>query len=162
MSNFLSSEEYYDVLVEGLPQTTRDALDSMRHVRVEPAYRNRKFIVYRMDLRHPEKLATLNILDYVCNDEDGSTTQIEWMERPGSIITIGHTPTKVFDFPIFAHIPLSQKTRWGVRTDDVDDPSLSFLLVLRTQSRRHLRERDVVYMESNKAFQLEFFPKPVA
>ena len=60
------------------------------------------------------------------------------------------------------HLPVNQKVRWSAKLDDPEDQSLSFLMVVRTQTRRNLRERDAIYMESTKEFQKEFFPKEPA
>lgn len=158
---FLMPEEFSEYLAENISEEEKEVLAGMRHTRIEPAYRNRKFIVYRMDGRLPEKLATLAVMDFVCDDEDGCSTQIEWMET-GDIITVGYAPTQVFDFPIFVHLPVNQKVRWSAKTDNPEDQSLSFLMVVRTQTRRNLRERDATYMETTREFQREFFPKEAA
>ena len=158
---FLMPEDFSAYLADNIDDEDKETLATMRHTRIEPAYRNRKFIVYEMVNRLPEKLATLVVMDFVCDDEDGCSTQIEWMET-GEIITVGYSPTKVFDFPIYVHLPVNQKVRWSAKVEDPEDQSLSFLMVVRTQTRRNLRERDAVYMEATKDFQKEFFPKDSA
>ena len=162
MSRFLSPEEFYEILADELPNGDKDLLASMPHTRIESGYRGRKFIVYKMEGRHPEKIATFCINDFVCDDEDGCSTQIEWLEQPGAILTVGYYPTQLWDFPIFCHLPVSTKVRWAAKVDNTDDRVLSFMMVLRTQSRRHLRERDVIYMEASRVFQEEFFSKQEA
>lgn len=158
---FLMPEDFSEYLADNIDEADKAVLATMKHTRIEPAYRNRKFIVYEMVNRLPEKLATLAIMDFVCDDEEGCSTQIEWLET-GDIVTVGYAPTKVFDFPIFVHLPVNQKVRWSAKFDDPEDQSLSFLMVVRTQTRRNLRERDAIYMESTKEFQKEFFPKEPA
>ena len=156
-TRFLSPEEYFDVLLNELPVEQRNLYTSMRHVRTEPGFRERKFIAYEVVNREPQKIGTFNILDFMCDDEDGSSIQVEWMEQPGKILTVGYDPVQVFDLPVFIHLPLYNKVRWSVRDDGTDNPSLSFLLVVRTQSRKHLRERDVTYFETSVSYQKEFF-----
>lgn len=158
---FLMPEDFYKVLADEISDEEKEVLDTMRHTRIEAAYRNRKFIVYQMDNGHPEELATLNIKDFVCDDDFGCSTEIECVET-GEIVTIGYHPTQIFDYPIFVHLPVNQKVRWSARDDDPDDRSLSFLMVVRTQTRRHLRERDAIYMETLRAYHGEFHPKEVA
>lgn len=155
---FLTPEDFYKFLADGIDEGSKELLAGMKHTRIEAAYRNRKFIVYKMNGREHEKLATLAVLDFLCDDEVGCSTQIEWLERPGDVITIGYEPVQLWDFPIFVHLPVNQKVRWSAKEDNPDDRSLSFLMVLRTQTRRHLRERDAVYMETYRSFQEEFFP----
>jgi len=161
-TGFLTPEDFYALLESGIDEGSKSLLATMRHTRIEAAYRNRKFIVYRMNGREAEKLATLAVLDFVCDDEDGCTTQIEWLEHPGEIITVGYEPVQLWGFPIFVHLPVNQKVRWSAKEHDTDDRSLSFLMVIRTQTRRHLRERDAVYMETYRSYQEEFFSKQVA
>ena len=131
-TRFLSPEEYFDVLFNDLPIEQRNLYTSMRHVRTEPGFRGRKFLAYEIVNREPQKIGTFNILDFICNDEDGASIQVEWLEQPGKILTVGYHPVQVFNLPVFIHLPLYNKMRWSVRDDDTDNPSLSFLLVVRT------------------------------
>ena len=82
-------DEFYKHLANNIDDGAKSVLATMKHTRIEPAYRNRKFIVYEMVNRIPEKLATLAIMDFVCDDEEGCSTQIEWLET-GDIVTVGH------------------------------------------------------------------------
>jgi len=154
---FLSPEEFYSKLITDRPVKEAALYGSMRHTRIEPGYKNRKFIVYKMNGKHAEKLATLAILDFVCDDEEGSTMQLQWMEHPDKVLLVGYYPTQVFDFPLFIHLPVNNKLRWSARTGKSKEPSLSFLMVIRSQSRQSLRDKNTIYMEANKSFQKEFF-----
>lgn len=155
-------DEFYRYLADNIDDDAKAALATMKHTRVEAAYRNRKFIVYEMQGRQPVKLGTIAVCDFECNDEEGCSTQLEWLENPGDCITVGYEPIQLWDFPVFVHLPLHQKVRWSARENDTDDRSLSFLMVVRTQSRRHLREKGVIYMEAYRSFQEEFFNKDIA
>lgn len=162
LNTFLSPEDFFQLLVDGIPEEDQDLYSAMKHTRIETGYRGRKFIVYQMKNRLPEKLATLCVNDFVCDDEYGCSTQIEWLERPGSFITVGYQPVKLWDFPIFCHLPLAEKLRWTAKEHNPNERSLGFLMVLRTKSRLHLQERNVVYMEGARTYQEEFHSKPVA
>lgn len=155
-------DEFYKHLANNIDDGAKSVLATMKHTRIEAAYRNRKFIVYEMRGRQPEKLATISVCDFECNDEEGCSTQLEWMENPGEFITVGYEPIQLWDFPVFLHLPVHQKVRWSAREDDINDCSLSFLMVIRTQTRRHLREKDAIYMETYRSFQEEFFSKDAA
>lgn len=155
-------DEFYKHLADSIDEESKAGLANMKHTRIEAAYRNRKFIIYEMQGRQPVKLATVSVLDFVCDDDEGCSTQLEWMENPGDLITVGYEPVQLWDFPIFVHLPVHQKVRWSAREDDVNDCSLSFLMVIRTQTRRHLRERDAIYMETYRSYQEEFFSKDAA
>ena len=159
---FLTPDALYRHLADGIDDDSKAVLSTMKHTRIEAAYRNRKFIVYEMRDRAASKLATVCVLDFLCDDDDGCSTQLEWMERPGEILTVGYEPTQLWDFPIFVHLPVHQKVRWSAREDDVSNCSLSFMMVVRTKSRYHLRERNIIYMEAHRTFHEEFFSKEQA
>ena len=159
---FLPPDELYKYLANNIDDDSKAVLATMKHTRIEAAYRNRKFIVYEMEGSQPLKLGTISVVDFVCDDDDGCSTQLQWLENPGDIIPVGYEPAQLWDFPIFVHLPVHQKVRWSAREDNVDDCSLSFLLVVRTQSRYHLRERGVVYLEPYRTYQEEFFSKESA
>lgn len=159
---FIAPDVFQKHLVEGIDDDSKAVLSTMKHTRIEAAYRNRKFIVYEMKERAASKLATVCVLDFLCDDDDGCSTQLEWMERPGEILTVGYAPVQLWDFPIFVYLPVHQKVRWSAREGDVNNRSLSFMMVVRTQSRYHLRERDVIYMEAHRTFHEEFYSKDQA
>ena len=160
-TGFLMPEDFYKLLANGIPEEEKQVLSTMRHTRIEAAYRNRRFVVYQMVGGRSEVLANLIVNDFICNDDEGCSTEIEWVET-GEAITVGYEPTQVFEFPIFVHLPVNQKVRWSARDDNPDDRSLSFLIVIRSQTRRHLRERDAIYMETHRSYHEEFHPKEAA
>lgn len=157
--SFLSPEEFYAGLLADMQPATAKIYGTMKHTRIEAAYRNRKFTVYKMKEQRPIKLTTISVLDFVCDDQDGSTMQII-DETTNQELLVGYTPVQVFDYPIFVHLPVNNKLRWSARKDNPTDPSLSFLMVLRTRSRLHLREQGIIYMETSLNFDKEFNPLP--
>lgn len=162
VNSFLSPEEFYARLVETMPPEAAKTYRTMRHTRIEPAYRNRKFIVYEMNGDRPKKLDTVLVYDFVADDVEGTSMQLELESRPGELLLVGYAPVQVFHFPVFVCLPPNNKLRWSARRDNPTDPSLSFLMVIRTQSRRHRREKGVIYMETSWSFEEEFAQNKVA
>lgn len=154
-SSFLSPEEFFEVLVKDMPKESVEAYDSIRHTRVEPAYKGKRFAVYKMQDDKPIILGHVKVKDFVCNDEDGGSTVLVW-EKTGEEVEVGYVPTQLFGFNLFVHLPLDIKVRWTTRRGKALSPLLSFLMVVRSCSRRSLREPNVVYFESMKTFTREF------
>lgn len=147
--------EHLDRLVEGLPPAQQEAYRSLRHARVETAYRNRTFILYDMRERDAFVLEKLTVLDYECDDSSGASCEVR-AERSGKVFTVGYTPCLIAPHNVFIFLPLQGKLRWSSRPSALFKGSLGFPLVVRTQSRLHMRERDVTYCETGVQFSQEF------
>jgi hypothetical protein len=52
---FLMPEDFSDYLADNIDEADKAVLATMKHTRIEPAYRNRKFIVYEMVNRLPRE-----------------------------------------------------------------------------------------------------------
>lgn len=155
MYDFMAPGEHYNRLVETLSAEKRAVYDSLRSVRQEACFRNRTFLVYRMEDRKPRILDRIQVLDFDCGDDTGASCEVR-SNSTGQVILVGYAPVQLFDWPIFAHMPLHLKVRWSTTPDKPLDGSLAFDLVIRTTSRNHLRERGVIYCETGVAFSKEF------
>lgn len=160
VQSFLSPEEFFAGLLDTMPPETAKLHSKMKHIRIEPAYRNRKFFIYKMDGNKPKKLGTVSVHDFVCDDVDGTSMQLCLNDDTSNLLLVGYTPVQLFDFPVFLHMPVVNKLRWSSKRDDNTGPSLNFLIAVRTRSRFHLREQGVVYLETSRTFDKEFNPLP--
>lgn len=155
MGQFMTPGEHFDKLLATLTEEDLALYRGMRNTRPEAAYRNRSFVVYEIVQREPLITATINILDFVADDADGATCEvIDTSTR--RTMTVGYTPVRLFDFPIFVHLPLHGKLRWSTIAEKPNQGSLAFDIIIRCQSRNHLRERGVVYCESGINYAREF------
>lgn len=153
---FLSKEELQSVLVDQLPQPQRDLYESMHHVRSEACFRGRLFVIYQIVQRKAVVLDTLEVLDFECNHDDGASIEV-LSRNTGKTFTVGYSPTQVLDYPIFMFMPLYLRVRWCADADQAGrEGQLGFDVVIRTKSRYHLRERQVIYCESRTTFMEEF------
>ena len=159
--DFLSVEEHYNRLVQGLSRDQQRQHWDCRNVRVETGFRGRTFYVYKIEGREPTVLDTLVMEDFIINDEDGASTELR-SNVTGKSVVVGFTPVKLFDHPIYLCLPLHLRVRWDAKGNDPSKPSLGFPLVIRTQSRRHLRERGVTYFETGVVYANEFLQKSAA
>lgn len=153
--DFLPATDHFARLVDTLPDETRLLYNSMRHVRVETAFKDRVFVLYRVGAGGAKVVDRLKVLDFDCTHEEGaSTSLISTMHEGKGVLVLGYKPQRVFDYNLFMWLPLSAKIRWA--TSDMKRHSLAFPLVIRTQSRHHLRETGVLHCETRTAFAKEF------
>lgn len=153
--DFLPVTEHFEALVDGLDHDNLLVYNSMRHVRVETAFRGRRFVVYKVGTSGMRQLDEIRVLDFECNDDEGASARIQSSSRPDQRdLIVGYRPVRLFDYPVFLWLPLHSKIRWS--TADLKSHSLAFPLVIRTVSRLHLRETGVVYFETSVAAAKEF------
>lgn len=151
--DFQAVEARFQTFVDGLPPELRTLYGSMLHVRTETAFTGRRFVVFRNGASGPKVLDVLTVTDFGADSRNG-----QWMvlARRGAdeTLRVGYAPENLFDFPLFMWLPLHGKLRWS--GDSSGRGSLAFPVVIRTQSRLHLRERGVVYCETSPVFCKEF------
>jgi hypothetical protein len=150
--SFLTPEEHFSSLVAQLGPRPRQLYEDTRHARIEMGFRNRPFVVYEIEGRDPKVLDTVAVADFDCNDLDGAS--VELRSRSGSKLLVSYGPTQLFDYPVFISLPLSMSVHWQMNQSGKQQ--LRFPLYIRTQSRKSLRERGVVYFEPAATFHSEF------
>lgn len=160
MSNedFMRPEEHFNVLLSDLPVDVQLKHDNLKHVRTEVAYRGRTFVIYRMEGRQPVTIDRITVNDFECDEDSGASTEV-FSTKLGKVLEIGYAPVPLFDYPIFMWLPLHCKLRWSATASNPCKGSLGFPLVVRTQSRHHLREKKVIYCETGPSFGNEFDAK---
>lgn len=154
-SDFLSVESHFDRLVDTLNARDLKVYQQCRHVRIETAFKDRHFIVYRMKNGQPEELDRVFINDFNATDAVGASTEIVSAVTKRTL-TVGYVPIRLFDHPIFLFIPLHTKVRWAASERTLHKGSLAFPLGIRTRSRRDLREPNIVYFETGPSWAKEF------
>ena len=154
---YLNDKETFERLISRMPEEQRKEYEALSFHRVETAFTNRRFIVYKMDRNDPVQLMTLKVNDFACDDTEGCTTELE-IVGTGETFVVGHMPTKVPGQPIFLSIPVKPNLIYAIPEENHPEVShsLAFPLLVRTKSRRSMRERGVVHMETNVLFNQEF------
>lgn len=147
--------DHFNKLVSSLDGKSLSLYESLKHVRLETAYRARSFMIYQMRERNPVKIDEIVVLDFICDDEEGSSTEIR-SRITEKRMRIGYKPVQIFGHPIMAFLPLHAQVKWNAKASNIAKGSLGFPLLLRTQSREHLRERGVTYMETGYSYAKEF------
>lgn len=151
----MSVEDHFNKLIDRLARDDRSQFDEMRHVRVETGFRDRDFIIYKMRGTEPEVLDTLRVLSFSCTDDFGASAEIH-SSTWDQIVPIDYTPRAMWQYPVFMWLPLHSRIRWASHEDRIGEGSLGFPIVIRTKSRRHLKEHNVIYCETLTSFSTEF------
>lgn len=152
--NFLSVEEHFDRLVAGMDKDSIELFRKCKNTRVETAFKGRTFIFYEIANREAAVLETLTVEDFSADETVGASTEVR--RSTGETLVVSYAPVRMWEFPVFMHVPLHTKLRWAVGPRDIVNGSLGFPLCVRTLSRLHLRERGVVYCETGVSFAREF------
>lgn len=154
-SQFMTPFEHFEELLSRLDAEEQKMYAELTHVRIEACYRNRTFVVYRFQDRRPAIKDNIKVLDFICNDDAGASCELRSSTLNESLV-VGYEPTQLFNYPVFVHLPLHGKLRWSTTADKPYSGTLAFDLVIKTQTRRDLRERGVTYFETGVNYAKEF------
>jgi len=155
---YLSDAENTVNLEAQMQTDERVELKAMRSTRIEAAFLNRLFIVFKLHKSLPEIATTIKITDFWTSLAEGSVAVAENLET-GEEIEIDHIPCKLFDFPIYVSVPPVAKLRWDARLDEdnIVRRSLVFPLLITASSRSDRPVEGDIYVETPKRF-IERFP----
>ena len=152
---FLAPGVHFEALLATLPQEQQELYRRLNHIRQEPSFRGRSFVIYGIRNRQPEIIDELKVLDFIANDSVGASCEIR-SDRTGKTLTVGYAPVQVFNYPVFMHLPLHAKLRWSTTEGRVHTGKLAFDIAIRTETRISLRERQVIYCETGVNYAKEF------
>ena len=154
-ADFLNVRDHFNLLVDSLDTRDKHAFLACKHTREEIAYTNRNFIVYKMDKGLPVETDRIVVNRFHTDHVFGATAEIV-SSATKRTLTLGYSPVRLFDYPVFIWLPLHIKLRWGASESMLHRGSLAFPVVIRTQSRLSLRETGITYCETGRSFGMEF------
>lgn len=121
MNDFLRDKDSDDELVDRMPAPERSLCRTFGHLRIESAFADRLFILYRptglnalKQHREPHIVTTLLLSDFMCDSKAGSSAKVVDTAN-GMTMAIGHVPRRVFDYELFMAIPTRMYLRWEAR-----------------------------------------------
>lgn len=164
MKTFLSEEENMADLISQMNEQDRGRLSRFEHERIEAAFTGRRFVVYQPtgltsqgQHRPPKILAGIRVQEFYCDDELGASVVFHDLAE-GERMTIGHVPTKLFDYDVFVHIPPMYKLRWDASPDSNGlIRSLVWPVQIYARNRSSFYSAGVTYMETPNKFR-ELYP----
>ncbi|MGK2884400.1 MAG: hypothetical protein ACSLE8_06425 [Rhodococcus sp. (in: high G+C Gram-positive bacteria)] len=154
-ADFLAVEDHFDRLVDTLPARDIKVYQQCKNTRIETAFKDRHFIVYRVKDGVLEELDRVFVNDFNANEEHGASTQIV-SKTTKRTVNVGYAPVRLFDYPIFMFLPLHTKIRWGASAKTLHKGSLAFPIAIRVKSRLSPREPNVIHIETGPSFGQEF------
>lgn len=138
-------------MVDTLPWEAYEAYKLTRHARSEISFVGREFIIYQMDGDQPQVLDKLVCTGFTFDSVKGTSATFQSRET-GKTLTVGYQPEQVFEYPVFIFLPLYNYIKW----EPWRPSQVNFQLVIRTQSRKRMWERYVIYFETSIDFSREF------
>ena len=164
VSSYLTEEENQAALVQQVDQRDQEAFSMMKASRIEAAFSGRFLIVFKptglnADKTHraPEILTALNFSDFFADGHDGADFVVR-DTRMGESMTIGHVPTRAFDYDLFLQMPPVFRLRWDARRGAKGlDRSLVFPVNVFTRNRSNYYSAGVTYAETPNRFR-DMFP----
>lgn len=133
----LSGEASLDDLFSRMESPDREAFESLRNLRVEAAFLDRFFIVYRTPVagEKPEILTQMRVVGYRSDARTGSDVEIEDMTTKARM-TVGYTPRRLFGYDIFVGVAPHQRVNWDAKVHKGEIyRSMSFGLLIKQQSK---------------------------
>lgn len=161
---YLSQEESLSDLIDRIPGRDRDVYRDFRSLRVEAAFDDRVFILFkpcgldeRNQHRHPEILTTVRVLRFWCNSEDACVEVQD--DNTGEVLQIGYVPVRLFGYDVFVSVPPRCQLRWDARyVEGQVRRSLSYPLLIKTKNLSTYYSAGVTYAETPNSFRA-LFPK---
>jgi len=153
--SFLGDEDNLADLVARISGSDRETFNSFGHLRVEPAFHNRLFLLYRpaginKQNRHnkPDVLTTVKVHELVGSSRDGMLMKVEDL-RTGEFQQLGYIPKRLFDYDVFMSVPSSLRLRWDARqTAQGVARSMAFAVLIKTKNRSDFYSYGNLYCET--------------
>lgn len=158
-NQFLGDAENLAELVSHMAEEDQHRFNNYGHFRIEAAFVDRVFIVYKPtgllpNKRHrePEILTTVKVTDFGVEVRDGCYAVLTDAEH-GREMTLSHVPKRLFGYPIYVSIPPRVTLRWDCRiVNNRPWRSLSFALLVKTKNRADFYSKGNTYMETPNEF----------
>jgi hypothetical protein len=159
MPDFFNDQENLAELISHMPDEDRARFLKYGHNRVEPAFKDRIFIVYKPtglnaanQHRQPEIVNLVKVVDFQVDLDQGCLVVLKEQQTQQEL-TIGHVPRRVFGYPVYMSVPTRLQLKWDAHRDGTRVwRSLSFAVLLKTKNRSSFYSKGNVYMETPNNF----------
>lgn len=147
-------------LVKHMPEDEQKEWGEFKHLRVEPAFQDRVFIVHSPQGKGqtPKILTTLRVVSFVAKDDTGCIVRL-LNDATGQEMEVSHIPKKLFGYPIYIAIPPMFTLRWDLHNHDGRAwRSLSYLVFIKTKNRSDFFSKNSCYVDTPNKLR-ELYPK---
>lgn len=161
--HYLGAEENLADLVSRIDPAHQELYRALRHIYTEAAFFDRRFVVVKTTgkssnrPRPPQILGEVVVTAFRASHEAGCVATLK-DEGSGRLLQVGYVPVKLFDFPVFASIPIYQGVKWEAR--EMQDGSyrrnLVFGLCFKQKSAVKFYNKDEVAVVTRNDFRKHF------
>lgn len=152
---FMSDEEGMAELVSLMPEADREVYAKFGHNRLEAAFLDRAFIVYRCEGRNskdiqrpPKVISTIRVIGFHADASQGCTIKL-LDEETETTLEVGHVPVRLFDYPVFVSAPQRMSLKWDAhRWAGKVVRNLTFVLFVKTANKAEFFSKGNIYMET--------------
>lgn len=166
---FFSDDENLADLLTRMPEEDRTRFQNYGHNRLEAAFVDRVFVIYKptgllpnKQHREPEVLNTVRITDFKVDHVEGARITLLEDNLKQEMI-VGHVPKKLFGYPIYVSVPARLTLRWDARLVSAQGRvarSLSFAVLVKTKNRSDFYSKGNTYCETPAKF-TQLYPSVV-
>lgn len=151
-------------LVSRMPSPDREQYEEFRSLKVDVAFANRIFVVYRptglnadRTHRQPEILTQIKVHEFRATSKNGAEVDVEDLTTH-QVMTLGYIPKRLFNYDLFVSVAPRQRLQWDATLfKGVVRRSLSFMLMSKVRNRADYYSAGVTCFETPAKFR-ELFP----
>lgn len=156
---FFTDDENLAELVSRLPEDLQKQFNGYGHFRVEAAFIDRVFIVYKPTglnaagrHKEPNILTMVKVIDFSVDPRDGCCAVVEDQTFKQQQ-TLTHVPRKLFNYPVFVSIPPRCTLRYDAKlVNERVWRSLSFAFLIKTKNKADFYSHGNLYLETPTSF----------
>lgn len=139
--NFLSEQKSLEDLFSRMISPDREICESFKSLKVEPAFVDRIFIVYKPTgltregaHRDPEILTQIKVTAFRCDDRKGAEVDLIDLSTH-EVMTAGYIPRRLFNYDVFMSVAPRQRLNWDATWFQGSiRRNLSFMLMMKVRS----------------------------
>lgn len=163
--NFLSETKSLEDLISRMVSPDRETFQTYQSMRVEAAFLNRIFVVYRPqglqksgEHREPEILSQVRVADFQVNARTGAEVVLEDLTTH-EVMSVGYIPKRLFGYDVFLSVAPRQRLNWDASLHNgIVRRSLSFGMMIKERSRPDFYSYGCTSIETPANFRA-LFPK---
>ena len=151
-NDYLSREDNMDDLIAQMPELERTRYSRFGHHWFEPAFVDRKFVVYKVRHEGSQKINEVTVEAFDFNASGGAQALVR-EEVGGRSLVVTHVPVRLFEYPIYISVPPYLELKWDARTvNGAVRRSLSFGVFLKTKNAARFNSIGNTYIRTLNDF----------
>jgi hypothetical protein len=148
----LTPADHLELLVKKLAPVDQDVYRRLRNSKLTTPSLGSVYVAYCIEDGMPVELERVEVDHFKVDAKVGVCLTL-YSHTQNSTLDVGFEPVRLFDLPVFVHIPLTPKLSWEAPCSNPRQPKMSFSLYSKTQHKRGVYEEDAVYFEPLEEFE---------